>query len=717
MKKFNDFMEYQSENSKIPTKVFVKKANVSEYFLDKITLIFNENFISRKDIFVITQSLIGQIAYLEKKISLIPRKEENPMNNEVGYIGNFKCSKFLNPKGITGLITSSTIFNLRSSAASVYFLIEISKETFDFAICSKLKYELIIDFIKSTLQHLKKSSCNHSITFIFFTRIFLNKKEIIKINKNNNTKKENFFFEFLYDNPKNNDECFFDLYSQILKLNTEKFDLLETVETLQKAFLKFGSIFKVKSLFEYVNLIKEEQNNFIGKNRENIFEENFNGCNGNTKFSKFDEYAGNMNNNNLGEQKSFFFNEIYSLRFLKEIESLKLCKSNNSNLLESINILLNDIKYEKDKIFKLGNMINVIMSGDCFPYYNKQLSKITKENVYQQGIATSLIIMSEKNKSELYVMNNLNISLNVNSNNINNIINNSAGNSNTYSNWLSNNSNNNSSSLRNYNSIGGYNNNQNLEKESSFSPKFTEFSKDRERGFSLYSKNWNNYNINEQNESDIQIKIDKNKEIMKFFDPCVSLRKNSFDINGGKEYTNLTKYIYTADIFSHKIPNWLKTFYLGPKYFLKKKKEDSNKNPQNNFSKFNKSKNLFKKDYNFLNNKNENISFGYNNIRYKDKENIFSSQKNREFIYKKQFNTPFFLDNEIMNSRKIEKIDSEIFNKINFLDSPKKNSFSNKTKKLDCLSEYKELKAEISDGINSENSIDEEDEKQKKKGK
>jgi hypothetical protein len=105
---------------------------------------------------------------------------------------------------------------------------------------------------------------------------------------------------------------------------------------------------------------------------------------------------------NFSQNNFFSFNEIYSLKFLQEIRNFKIAKSTNSNMFEAINILLNDIKNEKEKIFKTGNMITVISSGDYFPYYNHNLAKITKENIYQQGIACSLILMTEKKKSELY---------------------------------------------------------------------------------------------------------------------------------------------------------------------------------------------------------------------------------------------------------------------------------------------------------------------------
>lgn len=392
---YNDLIKSQCENSKSPTQFYVKLANISDYFLDKITLIFHENFISRKDIFVATQTLVGDIVYLNKKVKLSP-KSDHTSDIDIGKISNFKCSKFKNPQGMIGIVTSSTEFNLRSSASSLYFLIEISKETFDFTICSKLKFELIIEFIKNTLEELRKSTCDHTINVVFYTRVIFNKKEIIKMNTNKN---DTYFFDYVYNHFLNKDECFFDLYSQIAKINLMKFDVLEIVEKLNKAFLRFGSIFKVKSLLEYMRLIKEEYGFSSNHNFQKETSDSMKSKDHDNNYSN-DEF-----NQNFCETTTFNFNEIYSLKYLDQIKSFRLCKSNISNILEAINILLNDIKYEKEKIFKLGNMITIISSADYFPYYNHNFAKITKENIYQMGVACTLLFMAEKRKTDLYIQN------------------------------------------------------------------------------------------------------------------------------------------------------------------------------------------------------------------------------------------------------------------------------------------------------------------------
>ena len=381
---YNDLIKNQLDNSKSPTQFYIKIADIRDYYLDKITLIFNAHFISRKDLFIITQSLIGNIVYLNKEIR-IPLNYENSEDKNIGKISNFKSSKFKSPQGMTGIITSSTDFNLRSSSSSVNFLIEISQETFNFSICTQVKYELIIELIKNILIKLKKSHADHIINIIFFTRVIFDKKEFLKLNI---SKKDNFFFENIYNSSLNKDENFFDLYSHITKISLKKFDLIEIEKNLIKAFLKFKRIFNVKDFCEYITNITEEYNTKTNLNEKEK----------QTKFSNNE----NINNFNFSEENFFHFNDIYSLKFLSQIKNFKLCKSTQSNILEAINILLNDIKYDREKMLKLGNMITVISSGDYFPYYSKSLAKITKENIYQQGVACSLIILSEKIKSDMY---------------------------------------------------------------------------------------------------------------------------------------------------------------------------------------------------------------------------------------------------------------------------------------------------------------------------
>ena len=71
-------------------------------------------------------------------------------------------------------------------------------------------------------------------------------------------------------------------------------------------------------------------------------------------------------------------------------------KSNYSNFFECVNVVLKEIRLEKINLNKLGSLITVVSSGEYFPYYNKELSKFTKYNLYEIGIPLFYLIFSTK---------------------------------------------------------------------------------------------------------------------------------------------------------------------------------------------------------------------------------------------------------------------------------------------------------------------------------
>ena len=169
----------QNENFN-KSSVFVRLANISYYFVDKITILFKEHFICRKDIFQITQSLIDTTIYVNKGVKMLP----NPDNDEaaVAQVASFRGAKA--KTSLSGLVTSSTDFQLRSLSSGIYFLVEISRDTYDFSFSSKTKFELIIEYLKNTINKLKESNCCLCIHIIFFSRIYFQKKGNRKILKN-----------------------------------------------------------------------------------------------------------------------------------------------------------------------------------------------------------------------------------------------------------------------------------------------------------------------------------------------------------------------------------------------------------------------------------------------------------------------------------------------------------------------------------------------------
>lgn len=448
----------------------MRPANASDYYVDKITLLFKEQFISRKDMLQVIENCIDDIVYVNKEIKLLP----NPENDElsIGNIGSFKGTKSKTP--LTGLVTVNTDFQLKSLNAGVYFLIEVSKDTFDFCIMAKTKFEMIVEFLKNTLQKLKEKECGHIIHIIFFTRIFFEKKDCKKMkNKLKN------FSDFVYQSDIFPGEYFIDIYSCIVNMQINKIDITTIAELLYSAFTAFASIFTVNNLSDYVSNIKnfEKSSEIFNEKTINSFQ---------------------------------YFNDIFSTSFFSEITEFRMTKSITSNLFESVNVIINDIRNEKKNLFKLGNIITIISSGEYFPYYCNRLNKIVKENLYEQGIPLTLVILSSRIKSnEIY-----------------------------------------SKELNNFSNYQDY-----ICKQS-----YKDLREDRiDRDTSFYSLK----GVNEEDNNSIKQAINRNYGILEDMGLDRKKRRRSSDnINITKENNNQGAYKYESDNFTHKSPKWMKVFYI-----------------------------------------------------------------------------------------------------------------------------------------------------------
>lgn len=508
-------------------------ANISDYYVDRINLIFfKEQIIGRKDIFKITQSLIDTTIYMNKELKLLP----NPDNDEspIGQISSFKGTKAKFP--LTGLVTSSTDFQLRSLSSEIYFLVEVSKDSYDFSFSSKTKFELIIEYLKNTINKIKESNCSHSINIVFFTRIYFNKDINRKILKSRTKSKydkclysEN-IGDFIYQSNLFSGEYFFDVYSNIVKSNLNKLEIVEMVNSLYRAFNTFAAIFRVKNLSEYMNELKNNYDITFANYQTNLSE--MNNIENLNKINSYSSYHENLNDKEPSFKTYSNINQFYSFfspKFFDGLENFRMTKSNTSNLFESVNVLLNELKYEKRKLFKLGNIINLISSGEYFPYYNYRLSKITKENLLEQGIPFFITFLSNKSKTtEIYKKD---------SHQINHFEKDDSNLYNTYA----------ASACEK----GG-------RKQSNYSRKVT------------------------MNENDIRLTIAKNYDIIDNLNDRL-VRKNSIDQVHKESTLTISYYRNEADIFTHVTPKWIKLFFVTNYSNIKVKTPGINLNTDNNY--------------------------------------------------------------------------------------------------------------------------------------
>lgn len=71
---------------------------------------------------------------------------------------------------LSGIVTHDTKFTFRSKSAQIFWLVQLSREMWDFAGDGRLYFELILDFIRECLNRWKEKHVEHLLTIALFAR-------------------------------------------------------------------------------------------------------------------------------------------------------------------------------------------------------------------------------------------------------------------------------------------------------------------------------------------------------------------------------------------------------------------------------------------------------------------------------------------------------------------------------------------------------------------
>ena len=82
----------------------------------------------------------------------------------------------LSNDSFSGLVTSSTNFNLTSLNSDIYLMFDISKTSYYYTSYFYVNYEIICDYVKNLLLKLQTENTHHNIHIIFYIRIFFKSK-------------------------------------------------------------------------------------------------------------------------------------------------------------------------------------------------------------------------------------------------------------------------------------------------------------------------------------------------------------------------------------------------------------------------------------------------------------------------------------------------------------------------------------------------------------
>jgi len=137
-------------------------ADLSKYKVKTIGISVKDMFFSRRDMGLIQTYLRAQklMVYENKQIIY----EDQP----------FKVNriKLKSTNGFTGLIDQTTKFKFYTRSCRAYWILELSKELYEFDNNGHLIYERIFDFISKCFEEFRENGITHRITFIICGRLF-----------------------------------------------------------------------------------------------------------------------------------------------------------------------------------------------------------------------------------------------------------------------------------------------------------------------------------------------------------------------------------------------------------------------------------------------------------------------------------------------------------------------------------------------------------------
>ena len=130
----------------------IRQPNETEFYLEKATMVIQDSFITRKDMFDLIQSLVNTVVYPNQQIKFTSNSISETDESLISTIHSLR-----NPTDnniLNGLISSNTDIQFTSLSANIYYLIELTKNTYDFTVSGYPKFEVIIRFLKKSLKNI-----------------------------------------------------------------------------------------------------------------------------------------------------------------------------------------------------------------------------------------------------------------------------------------------------------------------------------------------------------------------------------------------------------------------------------------------------------------------------------------------------------------------------------------------------------------------------------
>eukprot|EP00743_Colponemidia_sp_Colp-15_P010636 GILK01011743.1.p1 GENE.GILK01011743.1~~GILK01011743.1.p1 ORF type:complete len:1424 (-),score=261.13 GILK01011743.1:144-4415(-) len=128
--------------------------------VDFLELSFKDQYISRRDMFRFKTALSNSGIYHKKEVSYLSLRAQ-------------VREMLVNGQPLsTGLVTNNTKFIFRSRSARIYWLVQLSREMWEFAEDGELYFDRIIRLMKVLFDKWNALGANHYLSIIFFSRVF-----------------------------------------------------------------------------------------------------------------------------------------------------------------------------------------------------------------------------------------------------------------------------------------------------------------------------------------------------------------------------------------------------------------------------------------------------------------------------------------------------------------------------------------------------------------
>ena len=356
----------------IKEKIYIHKLNpeTENIALSEIILELSE-YAPRSELFNITLNMLNDTVIKGQEIY-------NKDKKIIGVISKLSNDSF------SGLVTSSTNFNLTSLNSDIYLMFDISKSSYYYTSYYYINYEIICDYVKNLLLKLKTENTHHNIHIIFYIRIFFKSK--------NDYSKYNFIIKDSSENEE--DKYYFDLYDKIETFNMENLVINEIIYKMKKIYQIYSRIqnfsqqkkyfsnlnqflFSIRESLQYPISELEKQILFLNKN---ILSYTFNGY----------EYSDIPKE---GNECSQLDNDIF-----KDVEMFEISGFNEIAIFQALFFDIGLIeKNKKNKNKKYNPLINIVLSGVSFPYYCEALSDKVKSSINEEYIHLIFTFLCQKN--------------------------------------------------------------------------------------------------------------------------------------------------------------------------------------------------------------------------------------------------------------------------------------------------------------------------------